>query len=317
METIRDLWNSLRIGLLDRLSNPLLGAFCVAWSVWNFRIVVAILGNGDWREKIEYIDKKLMLTTQDWLFHAYVIPLALAAVYVFLLPPLLRKVTVFHREQAAITARAVMIADGEQPISEAEASKLLARLRAFNDQWDEERTTYLREIDDLRSRLASASESAPPASSESSDSASVPPPASPTDVGNHHEENNPAVASILSQLAITSPHSDKWPIALSPSDFALLPSSVVEKVRSHKFDFREIQALLAMRNWPRVQPRQLANALDVEEFDARVILDRFFNLSLMTHGVDGLSLNADGRMLTAYFKKILVDTKSSEKSSKS
>lgn len=306
MESIRDLWNSVRLSLLDRLSNPLLGAFCIAWTVWNFRIVITLLGAGAWREKIDYIDKVLMTTAWDWAIHAYAIPLAVAAVYVFLLPPLLRKVTVYHREQAAITARAVMIADGEQPISEVEASRLLARIRALSDQWEEERSAYLREIDELRSRLTTATEPratpAPPevaadgpdSQSHTNESLEVP------------EERDEVITDLLSQPSSIDPNSRNWPLTLGRADLQLLPASVAAKVNTHKFELKEIEALLAMRNWHRIEPRRLANALRVEEFDARVILDRLFNMSLVSRGVDGLSLNADGRMLTAYFKKIFL-----------
>jgi hypothetical protein len=106
MEAIKDLWNSIRLNLLDRLGNPLVGAFGLAWCVWNFRLLLVAFGDGEWKPKIEYIDNSLMARWSDWLVHGYLAPLFFALIWVFAFPFLFRRVMVFHREQVAKTAKA-------------------------------------------------------------------------------------------------------------------------------------------------------------------------------------------------------------------
>jgi hypothetical protein len=106
-----------------------------------------------------------------------------------------------------------------------------------------------------------------------------------------------------------------WPILLSGRDIQQLPSSLSTKVRGHRFQHEEIQALVAMRNWPRVEKMQLARALKIEPFDAQVILDRLLDLGLLSQGIEGTYINADGRMLTAFFKRIIEELKSPQKPS--
>lgn len=302
MDSIKDVWDSVRLNLLDRLGNPLVGAFCLAWSVWNFRLILVVVGGGDWKTKLDYIDKVLMKTAWDWVVHGYLVPLGVAAVWIFLLPVVFRKVLVFHRKQAATTARAVMIADNEQPISAEEATKLRAKFLDSTVAWDQERAQYLKQIDELSERIASMQSSSAQEPDSSAQDASP-------DMNQHSnseevekiEQGSDALVELVANLS-----HQPWPHLLGKADLDQLPSAVAMKVRGHRFGRNEVLALLAMRNWDRVTPAALARKLKVEDFDAKVILDHLRTLDLMSKGPDGLTLNADGRILTAFFKRIYV-----------
>lgn len=310
MDAIKDLWDSIRLNLLDRLGNPLVGAFGLAWSIWNFRILLVAFGEGGWKPKIEYLDQRLMPAWSDWLVHGYLIPLVFALTWVFVFPSLFRRVMVFHRKQAAKTARAVMIADGIQPISAEEASQLRLRMRELGEDWSQERATYLKQNDELSQRIASLTELAskqPPHSSES-----APVSALPVVESSQPTDSPDQLVSTVANLQSDQAGEPIWPILLGDRDLHQLPSSVVAKVRGHHFQNEEIQALIAMRNWPRVDKRALASALNIEPFDAQVILDRLKNLGLLNHGTEGAYMNADGRIITSFFKRVFEDSSKSQ-----
>lgn len=310
MDTFKDVWNSVRLNVLDRLGNPLVGAFCLAWVVWNFRLILIALGSGDWKPKLEYIDKVLMKSSADWVIHGYLIPLGSALAWVFVLPFVFRKAIVFHREQAAKTAKAVMIADGSQPINAEEANKLRLKIRESIEEWEKERAVYLKQVDELSERIAALQAGSVSASEVSTPSASTQEAGiSPSAIvgAENTARPDPLVASIA-QIKLDKDGKNLWPRALGDGDLERLPSSVVSKVRGHQFENLDIQALLAMRNWPQVDDTALSRALNIEKFDARVILDRLHSLELLSQGRSGTVMNADGRMLTAYFKRVFEKT---------
>lgn len=306
MDAIKDLWNSMRLSIIERVGNPLTGAYCLAWCIWNFRILLVSFSDGDWKPKIDYIDGQLMTTWDDWLIHGYLVPLAFALAWIFVLPQILRRVLVFHREQVAKTAKAVMIADGEQPISTEEANQLRRRLIKLDEEWQQERATYLKQIDELSQRIALRVATEPSLQSKSLDLANA---SNSIDVDQPTgaDIQDPHVLSFL-ELKTDSEGKPLWPSKLGRRDLEQLPPSVASKVSGHPFQNEEIQALLAMRNWKRVEANQLALALKIEMFDAQVIIDRLRNLDLLSRGVEGTVLNADGRMLTSFFKRLVSQT---------
>ncbi len=122
MESVKEILSSFLDGLRDRLGNPLIGAFLIAWLIWNFRLVLVLVGDGTggWHEKITYIDNKLLTTSWDWVVHGLVVPLAIACGWVFFFPFVARKIVVFDKSQRIATRKAVLIAEERTPIPEEE-----------------------------------------------------------------------------------------------------------------------------------------------------------------------------------------------------
>jgi hypothetical protein len=315
VDALKEIWASIRLNMLDRLGNPLAGAFCLSWLVWNFRLVLVTLGSGEWRPKIDYIDKVLMVSWTDWLVHGYAIPLGISLVWVFLSPFVFRHVMVFHRRQRARTAAAVMVADGTEPVSPEEATQLRLRLRSLSQQWDQERADYLRNNEELSERIG-ALQKAGPTSASPPEQVVEPPatrPAATTldtlGLADSEAPEHDIADSMVGAVAATRDFkgkdgSDLWPLQLLEGDFERLPRALSDKVGKHRFDIHEVQALLAMRNWKTIVIPQLARALSIEQFDARVIVDTLRNLELASMGPEGEYLNADGRVLTGYFKRL-------------
>ncbi|WP_407715773.1 hypothetical protein ACJJWD_09460 [Comamonas testosteroni] len=123
----------------ERIGNPFVGAFATAWFIWNFKIVLAVLGKGPWEAKIKYIYKDLMPNQWDWFVHGYLIPGSIAAVWIFLLPPVFRKITIWHEKQINLNREAIYGVTNQKVLTSDEATDLRnhileEKLKIINDK---------------------------------------------------------------------------------------------------------------------------------------------------------------------------------------
>lgn len=302
METIKELIDSIRINVLNRVTNPLIGSFAIAWAVWNFRIILVVFSEGDWKTKIDYIDKTLMQTWQDWILHGYLAPLSVALAWVLISPILFRRMMVYHREQLAKTAAAVMVADDKQPIGTEEANRLRVKIRELSGQWETEKAEYLKQNEELSERIANLQKQTLLGNASKNDSIDQQVATQDTLPDVDDSEIDPLV-DLIGNFKTTNKGQAVWPLPLGDADLEQLSSGLAQKIRGHRFQQAEIQALLAMRNWKWIDHAKLSRTLKIEPFDAQVIVDQLQGLDLVSRGPDGLYMNADGRLLTSFFKR--------------
>ncbi|MDI9853610.1 hypothetical protein [Comamonas sp. 17RB] len=132
MDDAKNLMLSMMNTLKERIGNPLIGAFATAWVVWNFKIVLVIFSKGDggWKAKNDYIFKDLMQDWSDWLLHGYVVPLGIACIWIFALPPILRKISCWHEKQNNLTREKLFEATQEKVLSKADEQALREHILA-------------------------------------------------------------------------------------------------------------------------------------------------------------------------------------------
>ncbi|CAM4267660.1 hypothetical protein COAQ111491_14155 [Comamonas aquatilis] len=150
--------------LKERIGNPFVGAFAAAWLVWNFKIVLVVLGKGPWEAKIKYIYKDLMPDRIDWFFHGYLIPGAVAAIWIFLLPPLFRKITVWHEKQINLNREAIYGVTEQKVLTNEEAVSLRThileektKLLDQKEKFSKSLTDHALEIQNLNSQIQNLS----------------------------------------------------------------------------------------------------------------------------------------------------------------
>lgn len=148
--------------LKERIGNPFIGAFAAAWFVWNFRIVLVVLGKGPWEAKIKYIYEDFMPTRLDWFLHGYLIPGIGAAIWIFLLPPIFRWITVFHEKQLNKNREAIYGATEQKILTKEEAISLRThvleektKLLDEKEKFSKSLTENALEIQNLNSKLNS------------------------------------------------------------------------------------------------------------------------------------------------------------------
>lgn len=150
--------------LKERIGNPLIGAFAAAWFVWNFKIVLVIVGKGPWDAKIKYIYTDLMKDWTDWAVHGYLIPLIVAGLWIFLLPPAFRWVTVWHERQLNQNRKAIYGVTEQRVLTEDEAVILRThileektKLLDEKEKFSKSLTEYALKIENLNSQIQTIS----------------------------------------------------------------------------------------------------------------------------------------------------------------
>lgn len=153
----------------ERFGNPLVSAFVVAWAIWNFRLLLVLVGSGTggWQAKITYIDTRLMVGWWTWPVHGLLIPLASALVWIYILPPVLRKVAASHERSQNTTREAIFTATEARTLSVEEALSMRQIMVKQRAEWQIEKAAtaqslenLVQQVDHANSALAKAKEMA-------------------------------------------------------------------------------------------------------------------------------------------------------------
>jgi len=156
METIRELTTSLRSYVRERLTNPVYGAFLVAWAVLNFRLILVLAGSGTWREKITYIDTRLYPEGMHWAWYGFAYPFLVGVAFVMASPYLSRWATLFLRKRERDTLVRLLEIEGETPLTKEQANVLRQSVLSERKRRLEERDVANRQIDELQRQLDTA-----------------------------------------------------------------------------------------------------------------------------------------------------------------
>ena len=91
---VKELFNSFKGHLEDRITNPILGAFCLSWFFFNWKLILILLfSNSTIEEKIAAIElNHISLTNMLWL------PLGFTVFYLLILPWLLLGVQILQEK---------------------------------------------------------------------------------------------------------------------------------------------------------------------------------------------------------------------------
>lgn len=175
METLKDLISSIRSQFSERASNPLTASFIIAWPFSNFRVLTALLGEGDWKVKIEYIDKNLY---PDWTLAAvngFAIPLGFALFYVFIYPPIANKIIILHKRRQINQRVALLELENITPLTLDEANELRARHAKERIKWAEEKKQLQNEVEELTTAIQQQSSNSGPTPAQPSIDTPTPP----------------------------------------------------------------------------------------------------------------------------------------------
>lgn len=133
----------------ERTSNPLTGAFLIAWPAANYRLLMVFFGDGDWEKKIHYIDRNLY---PDWhlaFTNGFLIPLAFSIFYVFAYPPIADRIVNLHKKRQIVQRRLALEIENIKPLTQEEANQLRERIAKERLAWKTDRAKLQIEIEDL------------------------------------------------------------------------------------------------------------------------------------------------------------------------
>lgn len=278
MDAVREVLDSLKGYLKDRLANPLYAAYIVAWSVLNFRLLLVLVGEGNWREKINYVDHSLYKSNWDWTFYGFLYPLLVAAIYVIASPFISRWVTVFLKTIEKETVTQLLRVAGETPLPKELADRLR---RSLTDEQrkrgEQEREADLR-IDELREQVAALSNEN--ATLKQSRKASL------DETSRNDDATEPTSTSVGKEQAVGSekirlvPESEGY--SFKPTDFAGTAASYVERLVQRGLTRAQVEALYRVRNYDEFDVDELQSQLALpDRYSAKVMLDKLSGLDLI------------------------------------
>lgn len=267
METIRELFDSLRLYLKDRLSNPLYAAYIVAWAILNFRLVLVLVGDGGWREKIAYIDTSLYTSPWHWALFGFGYPLVVACAYVLASPFVYRWVTVFSKNRDKETIKQLLDVAGETPLPEEAAKRLRTTVIEERRLRAEEQRSARTEIDELSEQLRQLSKE------HNALKLSLP---------LNSVSAVPDESGVLGPEVVVHEILQLERFNFSDKDFAGVATGYVEKLVQTGLSRKLVLALYAVRNADDFDPDLLKQALSLpDRYEATVLIDKLRGLHLV------------------------------------
>ena len=154
-----DVFKSIKAFLYDRSSSPLFGAFLVAWSVWNYRVISILLSNETLAVKFTNIDeifKPIEITLFQYNFSIYgeiingfIYPVLATLVYIYIYP-ILAKPVYEHSLQKQKELRDIKQKEEDNRLLSVEESrKLYNKISVLQSEFDEETEMYRNQISSL------------------------------------------------------------------------------------------------------------------------------------------------------------------------
>lgn len=135
-----DLTKEIKAQLYERVKSPLFGAFALSWVVWNYRVLVALVSDLKFAEKMEFIDKAYP-SALELSLHGALGPLVSAILFLWLYPYPARWMYSYWATQQKELKKVQQRIEDETPLTQEEANALrkagLLQVREFQAQLKE------------------------------------------------------------------------------------------------------------------------------------------------------------------------------------
>lgn len=154
MDALTELWESIKLGLSERLTSPLMGTYIVSWLICNYRIVLIIVGTGAVDKKLGLLDRQIY---EFWwqVPYVFLFPLALTLFYIFFYPKIAKPVYERRLKNIRDLTEIRRKIDNETPMSEEVGRRLRLDYYEQQEKFKTERARYEQTISDLRTELES------------------------------------------------------------------------------------------------------------------------------------------------------------------
>ena len=290
METIKEIFGAIKAQLSERLANPFTGAFCIAWVIWNFRLLMVFAGKGSYREKFDYIDSTLYPDWQYWVARGVVIPVVTAVVYLWVYPRATRWLAEDYRKQQTRANNLMKAAEGAALLSVEESRALRARFAEAEQAWNVERDRLNLEVDASKEAAADLAKSNGELRTELARTAKT-----GAESGNESDPIQVAVTEVLSpnREEGNSRASSTKRYKVSAANANLLSVAAAEE----QYTARQLQVLSLLRGGKRLGAKTLISLMQEDAFEVQRALDRLKTLGLVlfNNGEQVYGISAMGR----------------------
>lgn len=168
---MKDLIDSIRLQVYERMSSPLFGSFVIAWIGWNHRLLAVLFSSLPIKERFEFIDLRLYASGWDAWSKGFVYPLLSTVAFILLYPyPAKFFYGYWQTRQRELKALRDKI-EGDTLLTMAESQEIRLMLLKAKTEYRETIRQHVEEIEALKKVIENSARPSKP----KSDSTSSPP----------------------------------------------------------------------------------------------------------------------------------------------
>lgn len=152
-----DVGKTIKAILYDRIVSPLFGTFVLSWCAWNWRLILLFISDSSTTvaKKFQYVDSELYPSNGVTYIYGLLLPATTTAFFIYVYPPIARKVYGYWREQQNKLKKVQIEKDGETPLKEEEAQEIKNQALLSELRYQEEREKREARIKDLENLVMS------------------------------------------------------------------------------------------------------------------------------------------------------------------
>lgn len=151
MEFMKEMLSTVR----ERMKSKLISSFVIAWLVYNYQLVLVIVGDGGYADKLYYISNEMKYDGFSVLSPSFIWPLVIALIYIWIVPVIEGGVYFLQMYCVGLKKMLMMKADGIPPISKDELdtvrSDLGKTIKMKEDEINANRDVFNQETGKIRS----------------------------------------------------------------------------------------------------------------------------------------------------------------------
>lgn len=159
---MEDILKSIKATLYERVSNPFLLSFFIAWCVHNYRVIMIVLSNESLNVKLVNIDLQFeynllingsVFNCGGWL-HAVIIPSMYALIYICIFPHLSKPINQIHFRRQKELLSAKQDAEGLELLTKKQSRELRQQIILLEKEYSNKVELLEQENSELRSIIS-------------------------------------------------------------------------------------------------------------------------------------------------------------------
>lgn len=309
METVKEFFNAIKGQLSERLANPFTGAFCIAWVIWNFRLLMVFVGKGTYQEKFLYIDTSLYPDWKFWAVRGVAIPMATAVAYLWAYPRATRWLAEDYRKQQTKANNLMKAAEGAALLSVDESRALRTKYTEAEQAWNSERDRLTTEIDTSKETnltLARRNAELRQELDKFGERNEGPTPPDMDFVRTFENELKSEEGGDLARLNVDGAQSEMSKKDLDRAVLKVGPEGAKHlsgNLSAPHYSRRQLQVMSVLREGKQLTPDELVSTLRGDKFQIHRAIDRLRELGLLDVARPGraIYLTAHGRAVLGAF----------------
>jgi hypothetical protein len=146
---------TIKANLYDRATSPLLGAFVISWSFWNYRFFTVLFSSISPQEKFKLFDSFVFVSTRTIILQGIIYPVLTTAFFLFIYPHPARFVFQYWRKQQSKLKQIRQAIEDETPLTIEEAREIKKEALNIELRYENEIELKSKEIKQLKNELES------------------------------------------------------------------------------------------------------------------------------------------------------------------